>query len=140
MATVGNYNMPDELFYHKEHMWVKIDGNIARVGVDDFTQKMAGEASFLDLPAEGDTVKADDRVGTIETGKWLGKLFAPVSGKIAKKNGTVEDDATLVNKDPYGQGWLFEIEMSDPAEVSKLVQGEAAKQWLEAEIVKHAPK
>lgn len=140
MATVGKYNMPDELYYHKEHMWVKVTGNAALVGVDDFTQQLAGEASYLDLPGEGDTVKADDRVGTMETGKWLGKLFAPVSGKILKKNGAVEDEATLVNKDPYGQGWLFEIEMSDPSEVSKLMQGQAAFDWLNAEIVKHAPK
>jgi len=140
MAKVEEYEMPDELYYHKEHMWAKVEGNKVKVGLNDFSQKLAGEISYIEMPEEGDEVEQDEVVGSYETGKWLGKLYAPLSGKIISINEEAEDDPTLVNKDPYGEGWLFEMEMSDPAELDNLMKGEKAISWLKEEIKKHAKK
>jgi glycine cleavage system H protein len=140
MATVDGYEMPDDLHYHKEHMWVRVEGDTAVVGITDFAQKMAGDISFVDMPEEGDEVSQNDRVGTIETGKWLGKLYAPVSGEILARNEALEDDPTLINRNVYGEGWIFKVKTSDSAEVDNLMKGEAAIAWLKGEIQKHAKK
>ncbi len=140
MATVEGYEMPDNLHYHKEHMWARVEGDTVVVGITDFAQKMAGDISFVDMPEEGDEVSQNDRVGTIETGKWLGKLYAPVSGEIAARNEALEDDPTLINRDVHGEGWIFKIKMSDPGEMDNLMKGETAIAWLKGEIEKHAKK
>lgn len=137
MAKVDEYDMPDELYYDKEHMWAKIEGNKAIVGLNDFSQKLAGEISYIEMPEEEEEVNQGEVVGSYETGKWLGKLYAPVSGTITRMNEDAEDEPTLVNEDPYGEGWLFEIEMSDPSEVDNLMKGEKAIEWLKGEIKKH---
>ncbi|MCD6472074.1 glycine cleavage system protein GcvH [Candidatus Aerophobetes bacterium] len=137
MSKIEDYDMPDELYYHKEHMWAKVEGDKVRVGLNDFSQKLAGEISYIEIPEEGDEVKQDDAVGSYETGKWLGKLYTPVSGEIVSTNEDVEDDPTLMNKDPYGEGWLFEVKMSDPTELDNLMKGEKAIEWLKGEIAKH---
>jgi len=140
MAKVEEYDMPDELYYHKEYMWVRVEGDEAVVGLIDFSQKLAGEISYIEMPEEGDEVKQDEAVGSYETGKWLGKLYAPISGEVTAMNEEVEDEPTLVNKDPYGEGWLFKIRMSDPSEAESLMQGEDALRWLREEIAKHPKK
>jgi|Deesub1362B_J571_1020462.scaffolds.fasta_scaffold02567_7 glycine cleavage system H protein len=138
MANVEGYELPDELYYHREHMWARVEDGKVVVGITDFAQKLAGDISFVDMPEEGDEVEQDERVGTIETGKWLGKLYAPVSGEVTARNEAVEDDPTVINRDPYGEGWIFEIEMSAPEELKNLLHGEAAVEWLKGEIEKHA--
>lgn len=140
MAKLGEYDVPDELYYHKEHMWVRVEGDEAVVGLNDFSQKLAGEISYMEMPEEGDEVKQDEAVGSYETGKWLGKFYAPVSGEITAMNEEAEDEPTLVNKDPYGEGWLFKIKMSDSSQVKSLMQGEDALKWLREEIAKHPKK
>lgn len=140
MATVEGYEMPEELYYHREHMWARVEGDIVVVGITDFAQKLAGDISFVDMPEEGDEVEQDERVGTIETGKWLGKLYAPVSGEIVARNEALEDDPTIINKDVYGEGWIFKIKMRDPSELDNLMKGDAAIVWLKEEIEKHAKK
>ncbi len=138
MSDVLGYLLPDDLYYHKEHMWVKLEGNIATVGVTDFYQKLAGEISYIELPVEGDEVGADDVVGTVETGKWVGKIYAPLSGTIKEVNPDISDDPTFPNQDPYGKGWLFKIEVSNlEEEIGNLYKGEAAIEWQKEEIEKH---
>ena len=134
---VEGYDMPDDLYYHKEFMWGRVTGNVMRVGLIDFAQRMSGDISFVEMPFEGDEVAQDDEVGTVETGKWVGKLFAPVSGTIKSINEKLYDDPTIINKEPYGEGWIFEIEMSDPSELDNLMQGNTAAEWLKKEIAKH---
>ena len=138
MAKVENYDMPEELYYHKEHTWVKVEGDIVKVGLYDFSQKLAGEISYIEMPEEGDQVNQDGVMGSFETGKWLGKVYAPVSGEVISINEDAEDDPTLINKDPYGAGWVFEMKMSDSAELANLMKGEKAVEWLKGEIAKHA--
>lgn len=137
MANVEGYELPDELYYHPEHMWARVEDSRVVVGITDFAQKLAGDISFVDMPEEGEEVEQGERVGTIETGKWLGKLYAPVSGEITARNEAVEDDPTIINRDPYGEGWIFEMEMRDEAELGNLLHGNAAVEWLKEEIKKH---
>ena len=137
MATVKDYELPDDLYHHKEHMWLRVEGDEAVVGFNDFAQKLAGEIQFVELPDSDDEVNADEVVGTVETGKWVGKLYAPVSGEISEVNEDVDDEPSLINSDPYGDGWLFKIGMSDTSELESLMRGEAAVTWLEEEIAKH---
>ena len=138
MAVVKDYDLPNELYHHREHMWLRADGDEATVGLNDFAQKLAGEIQFVELPEVDDEVSADDVVGTVETGKWVGKLYAPVTGTITEVNEDVDDDPSLINSDPYTDGWLFKIAMSDRGELEALMQGADAVKWLEAEIAKHA--
>ncbi|HOO96139.1 MAG TPA: glycine cleavage system protein GcvH [Caldisericia bacterium] len=134
MPQIGDYNLPDDLFYHREHYWVKKEGNIATIGIDDFGTKLAGEISFIELPMEDDEVEFDEQVGSLETGKWLGKVYSPVSGTVVEVNEDATDDPIIINNDPYGKGWLFKIEMSNEADLEKLVTGDAITPWLEKEI------
>ncbi len=134
---VEGYDMPDGLYYHKEFMWAKVDGNVARIGFIDYAQNVSGDISYVEMPFDGDSVDQDAEVGTIETGKWVGKLFAPVSGTVKGTNEKLYDDPTFINKDPYGDGWIFEVEMSNPDELSNLMQGDDAAEWLKVEIEKN---
>jgi len=133
MDVIG-YQMPDDLYYQKGFMWAKITGNIARVGLIDYAQKLAGDISYVELPFEGDEVSQGSEVGSVETGKWVGKLFAPLSGKITKVNEKLNDDPTLINRDPYGEGWAFEIEITDASEIANLMDVSAAAEWLKEEV------
>ncbi|MFH1722052.1 MAG: glycine cleavage system protein GcvH [Candidatus Altiarchaeota archaeon] len=135
---VDTYELPDELLFHKEHMWIKIEGDKAKVGVDDFAQKLAGEISYVQMPFDGDEVSKDDQVGTMETKKWTGNIYSPMSGKVTATNEKLFDDPAIINSDPYGDGWIFEIELSNPDEKGDLMKGREAESWLKSEIEKHA--
>lgn len=138
MAEIEGYNLPDELYYHKEHMWVRKEGDVIRVGLNDFSQKLSGELSFIELPETSSEAEADEVIGSYETGKWMGKIYAPVAGEVVEVNSELEDDPTFVNSDPYGKGWIFTMKPADSAEVDALMHGDAAAAWLKTEIEKHA--
>jgi len=121
---IDQWDFPDDLFYTTGHSWAKVEGDIVTIGVNDFTQFLAGEISYIDLPMEGDEFGVGDVIGTIETGKWLGKYYAPVSGEIVGINEELEDDPTLINSSPYGEGWIVKIKMSAPVEVEKLLKAD----------------
>lgn len=133
---VREYNLPDDLHYHEEHTWIRVedDGKV-RVGLNDFAQAAAGDITYVDLPFEGDDVEVGETCGKIQSSKWVGKLVAPVSGEIAAINEELENDATLINQDCYGEGWIILIEPSNlDEELGQLMKGEAAAAWLEKEI------
>ena len=135
---VREYDLPDELHYHSGHTWVRVedDGNV-RVGLNDFAQAAAGDITYVDLPFEGDDVEVGGTCGKIQSSKWVGKLVAPVSGEVTEVNEELENDATLINQDCYGEGWIILIEPSDiDDDLENLMQDEAAATWLEEEIVK----
>ena len=135
MADVKGYNMPDELYYHKEHSWARVDGTKVTVGMNDFFQKEAGDIVFIDLPEEEDEVGQGEVCGKIQSRKWIGKLVAPISGEIAEINEDLEDDTSLINTDPYGKGWIVTIEASDlDDELANLMQGDALVDFIEAEV------
>ncbi|MEW5866566.1 MAG: glycine cleavage system protein GcvH [Bacillota bacterium] len=135
---VKGYLLPDELYYEPNHSWAKVDGDTVTVGLNDFAQKLAGEFVSVDLPSEGKKVQQGKPIAAVESGKWVGRVYAPVSGEVIEVNENVEDDPTLMNSDPYGEGWVLKIKMDDPAELESLLQGEKAAKWLEEEIEKHA--
>jgi len=119
-------NIPSELKYTKEHEWIRNNGDgTATVGITDFAQGELGDIVFVDISTVGDHVTQDDSFGTIEAVKTVSELYMPVSGKITAFNDALENDPELVNNDPYGDGWLVKIEMSDPNQFDQLIDSEA---------------
>jgi len=135
---IQGYNLPDELYYEENHFWVKEEGDLIVMGMDDFAQKMAGEIVYVQLPDEGKALSAGKKFAKIESGKWLGKVFAPVSGELAAVNEDLEANPGLINEDCYGKGWLYKIKPSDRNELSNLIHGaDAVDKWMLAEIEKY---
>lgn len=135
MATVEGYNMPDELYYHEEDTWAKVEDDNIRVGMTDFYQKMAGETTYVDLPFEGDEIAQGDTCGKIQSAKWVGKFVSPVSGEIVEVNQNLEDDCSLINKDPYGEGWIMVVKPSNLTnELNVLFHGADVESWLKQKI------
>ncbi|MHA1209136.1 MAG: glycine cleavage system protein H [Candidatus Freyarchaeota archaeon] len=135
MKEVGKYLFSEDLYYTKDHLWVKVedDGSV-RVGWSDFAQKIAGKVVYVKVKDVGAEVNQGDVFGSIETGKWVGKLYAPVGGVI-REVGKVVDNPKLANSDPYREGWFVVIEPSNLDEdLKSLLHGEEALEWLRKEI------
>jgi glycine cleavage system H protein len=113
-------NFPAELKYTKEHEWIRVEGNTAVIGITDFAQGELGDVIYLDID-NGQDVKSGASVGTVEAVKTVSDIYSPISGKITEVNAAVNDTPDLVNKDPYGMGWLVKVEMSNPAEAAALL-------------------
>lgn len=120
-------NIPATLKYTKDHEWVSIEGNVATVGVTDFAQSELGDIVFVEIETEGETMGKEEVFGTIEAVKTVSDLFMPLSGEIIEFNKGLEANPEAVNKDPYGDGWMIKIEMSDPSEVDSLLDAAAYK-------------
>ena len=123
-------NIPDNLKYTKEHEWIRVEGDIAVVGVSDFAQGELGDIVFLEVETIGETLDKEEVFGTIEAVKTVSDMFMPVSGEVIEFNEALEDTPELVNKDPYGDGWMIKIKMSNPAEVDELLDVEAYKELI----------
>jgi glycine cleavage system H protein len=117
-------NIPSELKYTKDHEWVKKDGNSVTVGITDYAQGELGDVVFVELPQVGDDVSKDDTFGSIEAVKAVADLFCPVSGKVTEINENLGDQPDIVNTDPYGQGWMVKIEMSDTDDFESLMSAD----------------
>jgi glycine cleavage system H protein len=136
---IQGYNMPEELYYEENHFWVKEEGDFLVMGMDDFAQTMAGEIVYIQLPDDGKKLKLGKKFAKIESGKWLGKVYAPVNGEIASVNEELETNPGLVNDDCYGTGWIYKIKPNDKSEIENLIRGkEAIEKWLAADIEKYA--
>ena len=114
-------DFPEELKYSKEHVWVRVEGSTAVIGVTDFAQEELGPVSGVELPDEGDEVEQDDSIGSIEARKTVADIYAPFSGSVVSVNQEALDNPSLLNDDPYDGGWLLVIEMSDPEELKLLM-------------------
>jgi glycine cleavage system H protein len=117
-------NIPANLKYTKDHEWIKIEGNEAVVGITDFAQGQLGDIVFIEIETEGETLDREEVFGTIEAVKTVSDMFMPVSGKIVAINEKLADSPEVVNKDPYGDGWMVRIELSNPSEVNDLLTAE----------------
>lgn len=117
-------NVPAELKYTKEHEWLRIEGDIVIVGVTDFAQSELGDVVFVEVETEGETLDKEEVFGTIEAVKTVSDLFMPVTGEITEFNEALADDPDMVNKDPYGEGWMIKIKMSDVSEIEDLLSAE----------------
>ena len=133
------YNVPEDLMYDKNHFWVKKEGDLLVMGMNDFAQKLAGEIVYIQLPDDGKKIKQGKKFAKVESGKWLGKVFAPVPGVIDSVNEDLEENPGLVNEDCYGAGWMYKIKPNDEDGLADLIQGEdAIKAWMDVEIEKYA--
>ncbi|MCK9640530.1 MAG: glycine cleavage system protein GcvH [Prolixibacteraceae bacterium] len=125
-------NIPSALKYTKEHEWLRVEGDVAFVGITDFAQGELGDIVFLEIETLGESLGAEEIFGTIEAVKTVSDLFMPASGKIVEVNPLLEENPELVNSDPYGKGWLIKIELKDVSEVNKLLTAEQYGAMLEA--------
>jgi glycine cleavage system H protein len=114
-------NVPEELRYTKEHEWVGIEDGVATVGITDYAQSELGDIVFVELPAVGDSVSQGEPFGTIEAVKTVADLFAPVSGEVSEVNPKIAEDPAVMNKDPYGEGWMIKVKPSDASQVDSLL-------------------
>jgi glycine cleavage system H protein len=126
-------NIPDDLRYSREHEWVRVSGNIARVGITDFAQDSLGDVVFVQLPDVGLDVVAGASVSEIESTKSVSDVYVPVSGVVASVNEALGEQPELVNQDPYGGGWMFDVELSDPGEVDALMDAAAYRELTATE-------
>ncbi len=118
------------LKYHKEHEWVRVEGTQAVLGISDFAQDMLGDIVYLEPPKVGITVPAGAEITEIESTKTTSPMYAPVGGKIVAVNGALKEKPELINKDPYGEGWIVVIEISQPGDLEKLMTADAYEQFL----------
>ncbi len=114
-------NAPDDLRYTKEHEWVKVEGNVATIGITDHAQSQLGDIVYVEFPGQGETVTKSDSFGVVESVKAVSDCYAPVSGKVVEVNDSLTDSPETLNEDCYGEGWLLRVEMSDPAEIEDLM-------------------
>ena len=122
---------PDDLKYSKEHEWVRMEGNIAQIGVPVFAQDSLGDVVFIDLPDVGTEVGQFEKFGEIESVKAVSDLFSPIAGTIVDANSAAIDNPETVNTDPYGSGWLIKVEISDPSQLDELMDAETYEATLE---------
>lgn len=123
-------NVPKELKYSKEHEWVRVEGNIAYIGITDFAQSELGDIVFVELPEVGDQVESDEPFGSVESVKTVSELYAPLTGKVVEVNARLTDEPELVNSAPYGDAWMIAVEIADTAEVDALLDDEGYKQVI----------
>ena len=134
---IEGYAYPEGLYYHKEHFWAKVDGSTVTVGSTDFAQKQAGQIVYVELPSPGKAIEQGKPCGSMESGKWVGRIYAPVSGKVDSVNQDLEDSTELVNESPYEKGWMFKINASNLQEdLKNLMQLNNLPEFVKSEIAR----
>ena len=123
-------NFPEDLKYTKDHEWIRVEGDVAYVGITDYAQSDLGEIVYVDITTEGETVAKEEVFGTIEAVKTVSDLFMPASGEVLEVNAELEDAPELVNQEPYGKGWLIKVSVADAAELDSLLSAEEYQQLI----------
>ena len=132
---IEDYTFPDDLYYHKEHFWARVDGDVVTIGTTDFAQKLAGQVVYVELPSPGKAVEQGKPCGSMESGKWVGRIYSPVSGKIEAINGELEDTPELINESPYDKGWMCKIKASNlQEELKNLMKVDGLSDFIRSEI------
>jgi glycine cleavage system H protein len=126
-------NIPDDLHYSKDHEWVRVDGNVAIVGITDYAQDSLGDVVYVELPKVGDDFAANESFGSVESVKAVSEVFSPVSGEVSGTNETLADTPEKVNQDPYGDGWMIRVQMSNPGEVDSMLTAAEYEDFTKAE-------
>lgn len=126
-----NQEYPDDLRYTKEHEWARLDGNVATIGITQFAVESLGDITMIDFQVrEGEKVRREQVIGTVESVKAVSDIFAPLSGKVLKVNDPLGDEPETVNEDPYDEGWMAQIELSDPKELEGLMTAKDYEEYL----------
>ena len=137
---ISGYEFPDDMYFDKLHSWARVEGNVITQGLTEFGQAIAQEIVFVESPRSGREVEQGQSFMSMESGKWVGRIAAMVSGEIGEVNDELEWEPTLVNESPYDEGWLVKVEMSDPAELDNLMKADSPelKAFIEEEAEKYA--
>jgi glycine cleavage system H protein len=125
-------NIPSDLSYSKDHEWVKIEGEIATIGITDFAQRELGDIVYVEIETVGDIMAAEEVFGTVEAVKTVSDLFMPLSGEILEFNTALEDTPEAVNEDPYELGWMIKIKMNDTTQLNQLLTSDCYKRLIDA--------
>lgn len=137
---ISGFHLPDDLYYSRDHAWVRVEGKSLRVGVTDFFQKMAGKITFIRVPRVGKVLAREATLATVQSGKWTGRIPVPAEGTVVESNLELVRRPTLINEDPYGAGWIAVLAPTDlGAALAGLMRGEEVRSWLEEEIRRHGP-
>ena len=123
-------NFPTNVKYTSEHEWIRLEGEEAYVGITDYAQDQLGDIVFVDVPTEGETLEKGEAFGSIEVVKTVSDLFIPIGGEVVEVNAALEENPELVNKDPYGEGWLIRIKPTNVAEMDELLDAEGYKKLI----------
>lgn len=124
-------NIPVELKYTKDHEWIKIDGDVATIGITDFAQSELGDIVYVDVDTLDDTLEVEEVFGSVEAVKTVSDLFMPLSGEVIEFNEALEDEPELVNSDPYDAGWMIKVKISDASQIEDLIDAEAYKALIQ---------
>ena len=124
---------PKDLKYDKEHEWVRVAGDIATIGISDFAQDQLGEVVYVDMPSVGDEVVAGETFGEVESVKSVSELFSPLTGEIVEVNDGLSDTPETINEDPYSDGWILKVKMSDTAELDELMSADEYEAFIAEE-------
>jgi len=125
-------NIPENLKYTKDHEWIKVDGDTTTVGITDYAQNELGDIVFVEIETEGETLNKEEVFGTVEAVKTVSDIFMPISGEVVEVNPKLEDSPEIVNKDPYGEGWLIKIKFSEKSELEDLLDADKYKELIES--------
>ncbi len=136
MSEIEGYEFPEDLYYHKEHLWARVEYKKVRIGMTSFAQESAGDIVYVDLPFEGDEVTKDEPFGKVQSAKWIGELYAPISGEVISINEVLDRKPTLINESPYESGWIILIRPSGLDEELKdlMTYENGLEEWLKDEI------
>ena len=126
-------NVPEDLHYSKDHEWVRVEGDVAVVGITDYAQNSLGDVVYVELPKVSEEFAANESFGSVESVKAVSEVFSPVSGKVAEVNEALNDEPEIVNVDPYGEGWMIRVRMSSPGEVDSLLTAAEYEDFTKAE-------
>jgi glycine cleavage system H protein len=125
-------NIPENLFYTSDHEWIRVEGNTGWVGVTDFAQHQLGDIVFVDVAVVGETLAENETFGTIEAVKTVSDMFMPIEAEVLEFNEALNDEPELINKDPYGEGWIIKVNIADVSKISALLNAEQYKALVEA--------
>jgi glycine cleavage system H protein len=123
-------NFPSDLKYTKEHEWVRVEGDVATIGITEFAQSELGDIVFIDINTIGDSIGQDEIFGAVEAVKTVSDLFMPISGEVLEKNDALDSSPESVNSDPYGAGWMIKVKMSNPSEMDGLLSAETYREMV----------
>jgi glycine cleavage system H protein len=126
-------NVPEDLHYSKDHEWVRVDGDQAIIGITDYAQNSLGDVVYVELPKVGEEFAANESFGSVESVKAVSEVFTPVAGAVVKINESLADEPEKVNSDPYGEGWMIRVQMSNPGEVDSLLTAAEYEDFTKAE-------
>ncbi len=137
--NIAGYEFPDDLYYDKNHSWARIEGNKVTQGFTDFAQKLAKEIQYVEIPRAGRDLQQGQAVMSVESGKWVGRVFAIMGGKLGNANAELEFSPTLINESPYDQGWLIQIDATNPDETKNLWKANdpALAEFIKSEMTKY---